>query len=365
MSTSPRILVVDTYYPEFLKKVYSDDPSLGGLPYVQQLQRLFETGFGVSDAYPHFLKAAGCEAAGVICNADALQECWAREHRLTLVENIHDRRRQIVAAQIDAYRPDVLYVFEWCPLGDAFLKQLHEKVRLIVGQIASPLPPNRTFASFHLMISSWPPIVDYFRSQGQGSEILRLGFDPRVVYRLTATPKKYDATFVGGFAPSHPDRVVWLERLLREVDVTIFGYGADKVAPESPIHQHHGGEAWGWRMYEVLQESRVTLNRHAWIDVRGKVATHLATNMRLYESTGVGTCLVTEHKENLPQLFEPGREVITYSNDDDCVEQVKQLLADHSGREQIAKAGQTRTLAEHGYDQRMKELADILRKNLR
>lgn len=357
-----RLLIIDTYYPEFVKDLYAEDPSLADLPYEMQRDRLFATGFGVSDAYPFYLRALGYDAQGVICNVDPLQDRWACEHGLTLSENIHERRRQIVAAQINEFQPDVLYVFEWCPLGDAFLRDMRDRARLIVGQIASPLPANRTFAAYDLMISSWPPIVDYFRSLGIGGESLRLGFDPRVAERMNRPIEKtYDVTFVGGFAPSHPDRVTWLERLLREVDVTVFGYGLERVPPESSIHAHHGGAVWGWKMYDVLRRSRVTLNRHAWIDVRGNVVTRLATNMRLYEATGVGTCLLTEQKENLYELFVPHGEVAVYQNDEDCVTEVKRLLQEDARREAIAAAGMKRTLSEHGYDLRMGELVELLR----
>jgi spore maturation protein CgeB len=49
----------------------------------------------------------------------------------------------------------------------------------------------------------------------------------------------------------------------------------------------------------------MTLNIHA-----DSSPTH-ASNMRLLDATGEGTCLVTEWKENLHELFEPEKEVVT------------------------------------------------------
>jgi hypothetical protein len=48
----------------------------------------------------------------------------------------------------------------------------------------------------------------------------------------------------------------------------------------------------------------VALNRHI------AAAEGHANNMRLYEATGVGTCLLTDRGSNLGELFEVGREVI-------------------------------------------------------
>ena len=238
----PKILFIQTFYPEFLNGLYADDAPLRDLPFDEQRQRVLATAFGAGDAYSNGLRALECEATDVICNADLLQGRWAEEHGLRLSGNIHDRRRQVVAAQIADYRPEVLYVFEWSPLGDAFLAEMRSKVRLLVGQIASPLPANRTFAAYDLMISSWRPLVEYFRTQGIAAESLRLGFDARVLDRLEPQTPKYEVTFVGGFAPSHTDRIKWLERILAEVRVEVFGYGIKNTPAESPIRQHYRGE---------------------------------------------------------------------------------------------------------------------------
>ncbi len=361
---SLRILLVQTFYPEFLQTLYAAEPDLSRQAFAGQQGRVFETFFGVGDAYSHHLRALGWEAAEVICNADVLQERWALEHDLALVGNVHDRRRQIVAAQVAAYRPDVLYVFEWSPLGDGFLADMRGRVGLLVGQIASPLPVNRTFAAYHLMVSSWPPIVDHFRAQGQGGEYLRLGFDERVLNWLEARWPREGVTFVGGFAPSHPDRAAWLEHVLRTHDVDVYGYGVAQTATDSPIRARHRGEVWGRRMYEVLAQSRITLNRHARIDVRGRVSTAYANNMRLYEATGVGTCLVTEHRPHLRELFEAGVEVVAYEDEADCIEKVRYYLEHDDERAAVARAGQRRTLRDHTYAQRMSELDGILRRHL-
>lgn len=361
---SLRILLVQTFYPEFLHALYAADPDLGRQAFARQQGRVFETFFGVGDAYSHNLRRLGWEAAEIICNADVLQERWALEHDLALVGNVHDRRRQIVAAQVAAYRPDVLYVFEWSPLGDAFLADMRSRVGLLVGQIASPLPGNRTFEAYHLMVSSWPPIVDHFRMQGQGGEYLRLGFDERVLNWLEARGPRVGVTFVGGFAPSHPDRATWLEYLLRTHGVDVYGYGVEQTVPDSPIRARHRGEVWGRRMYEVLVQSRITLNRHARIDVRGRISTAYANNMRLYEATGVGTCLVTENRPHLGELFEAGVEVVAYDDEADCVEKIRHYLEHDEERAAVALAGQRRTLRDHTYVRRMSDLDGILRRHL-
>jgi spore maturation protein CgeB len=111
-------------------------------------------------------------------------------------------------------------------------------------------------------------------------------------------------------------------------------------------------------MYRVLASSRITLNRH--IDV----AEGQANNMRLYEATGSGALLVTDRARMLDELFDPGAEVVAYADEDDLVQQVTRLMADDESRLRIAEAGQARTLAEHSYRDRMRELEAMLEERL-
>src|SRR5436305_7970864 len=100
-------------------------------------------------------------------------------------------------------------------------------------------------------------------------------------------------------------------------------------------------------MYQVLRRSRITLNSH--IDLAGREA----GNMRLFEATGVGTCLLTDFKDNLDTLFAPDTEVAVWRSIDDCLGLIDRLIGDDGGRAAIARAGQVRTLAQHTYRHRV------------
>ena len=111
-------------------------------------------------------------------------------------------------------------------------------------------------------------------------------------------------------------------------------------------------------MFRQLRDSRVALNTH--IDI----STHSASNMRLFEATGVGACLLTDWKENLGDLFEPDAEVVAYRDAEECVEKAKYLLAHESRRRDIAAAGQRRTLREHTFASRAALVDAVIREEL-
>ena len=113
---------------------------------------------------------------------------------------------------------------------------------------------------------------------------------------------------------------------------------------------------FGLAMYQKLHESKVTLNTH--IDL----SSQYASNMRLYEATGVGTCLITDWKKNLHELFELEREVVTYKCADEVIEKFKYLIENYPKMESIAKAGQRKTLNYHNFEERALQLYQIIKK---
>ena len=86
-------------------------------------------------------------------------------------------------------------------------------------------------------------------------------------------------------------------------------------------------------MYRLLRDARISLNRHI-AEAEGH-----ANNMRLYEATGVGSLLLTDEGSNLAELFEPGREVVTYAGVDDLVEKARHYLAHEDERARDRRGG--------------------------
>jgi spore maturation protein CgeB len=78
----------------------------------------------------------------------------------------------------------------------------------------------------------------------------------------------------------------------------------------------------------------------------------------------VGAFLLTDDKKNLGTLFEPGKEVVTYSSPEEAIKLIDYYLDHPEEREAIARAGQQRTLREHTYHQRLQELVEILERPL-
>ena len=368
-----KIIVVDTYYAAFLAHFYAQENTLSRANYSAQLQSLLNACFGTSDFYSRHLNGLGCEAQDLIVNCIPLQQSWAKANNLPLsslaLKVPHRLFRapvlgkfladlpglmDVAVAQVKAAKPDVLYCQDLSFFPVKVLRELKQHVRLIVGQIACPLPPESFLRGYDLILTSFPHFVPRLRSLGIASEYFRIGFDERVLSLLGNVGKDIDFSFVGGISRHHGGAIPLLEYLTEQTDMRVFGYGADSLPSGSPIRLRHGGEVWGMDMYRALARSRITLNRHI------NVAENNANNMRLYEATGVGALLLTDRKDNLHEIFKIDKEIIVYSSKEEAAELVRHYLDHPQEAEQIAKAGQARTLSEHTYAQRMQELVLIL-----
>jgi hypothetical protein len=349
-----RILIVDTCYPAFLEAHYAATPGLDRAPYAEQWRALVDTFFGTADSYSYHLGLLGHEAHEVVVNCLPLQAAWAAEHpRRRGLRRCGDA---IVVRQAEWFEPDVVYVQNLSYSRDEDLRRLKRISGFVVGQIASEAPPPDRLQRFDLLVTSFPHFVERFRALGVPAEYSPLAFDERVLERLEgAEPDSHGAVFVGALnRDQHAGGNAVLERASTRTGIDFWGYNATGWRKDSPILANYHGEAWGLDMYRVLREARVALNRH--IDV----AEGFANNMRLYEATGVGTMLLTDEGSNLTELFEPGREVVTYADEDMLVEKIDHFLRHEDERRAIARAGQERTLREHGYVRRMRELAALL-----
>ena len=372
-----KIVIVDTYYPAFLAQFYAQQASLSKSDYQTQLHILLNSCFGTSDFYSRHLNKLDFEAHDLIVNCIPMQQIWAKENKVPLsklaLKVPHRFFRlpvigkmladlpglmDIAIAQIKTIKPDVLYCQDLSFFPGEVLRELKQHVRLIVGQIACPLPPTSFLKGYDLILTSFPHFVDRLRAIGIASEYFRIGFDERVLSLLGSVSKDIDFSFIGGVSRHHGSAIPLLEYLAANVDMRMFGYGVNNLPSSSPIYKCHGGEVWGMDMYRTLARSKIALNRHI------NVAENNANNMRLYEATGVGAMLLTDRKDNLHQLFEIDKEIVAYSSKEEAAELVQYYLKHPEEIQKIAQAGQARTLREHTYEKRMHELAPILKSHM-
>ena len=373
-----RILFLNADYPSFLSSLYERERGLALREYSAQMDARNASFFGTADFMSRYMPANGVDAIDVHTNNRPLQEAWgisrgiglsgwlaraltaygsARlRHRFVTFDRRHPRFNAILAAQIAAFRPTILYNHDPGGISADWLKSVLPPDCALVAQIASPRDPVVKWHAYDLVISSLPNLVAAFRSEGVEAEYMPLAFEPAVLRSIGPIPRDVPLSFVGSLSPAHGERLRFLETIAAQSDVAVLGDGADRLAPDSVVLARHRGAVWGTEMFRMLARSELTLNKH--IDI----SENYANNMRLFEATGMGACLITDWKENLHELFEPGREVLTYRSTEECLDLICYYTAHRGEREAIAQGGQARCLRDHNYERRMTELVSALKR---
>lgn len=408
-----RLLKLGIYYPAYVRDFYRERPRLEAQSYPTQHRSLIEDCFGSSDFWTQALTKIGYETIDVIANAESLQKRWALENDWSFDEN--GWLFEIARAQIKKFRPDVLLVADYSTFTAEFLRNIKREcpsIRLVLGWCGAPYADASVFGEWNVALSCIPELVVDFKSKGHASFHINHAFAPPVLDKLDLdSAPSINFAFVGSIVKQsrfHVERERILLELIRRTDLQIrsevkrpdsgerrrefvrrkarravHAIGDAGVVPQNllkalpfvrrfaqtELPEETGAQSidnriasrtqppvFGLKMFQTLRDSRVVLNTH--IDI----SPASASNMRLFEATGVGTCLVTDWKSNLRELFEPDTEVLTYRSAEECAEKVAYILEHEPERISIAAAGQQRALRDHNFDNRALQLDGIIKK---
>jgi spore maturation protein CgeB len=406
-----KIFKVTTFYSSYLNKFYESHLHLAQESYIAQKELLDYDAFGWSNFWEKALAPLGYEVMESIANAEPLQKCWAKENGVTFSSETW--QWQIIFEQVKKFQPIILFLEDYSILSSALLEELKQNcpsIQLVLSWCGAPYDDASVFKAHDIVLSCIPEMVKTFRGLGHRSEHINHAFEPRILDRLDLKAQPtIDFSFVGQIVRSnqyHLKREQLLESLVAQLPIHICSpststswkgkvklslqttlyqimqgfakagipvsslaklpkigkYAALESQPQRPVspqlQPYLHPAVFGLDMFQTLRNSKVALNCHIDISPRS------ASNMRLFEATGVGTCLITDWKENLTQLFEPDREVVTYRSAEECTEKVKWLLEHPEQRDAITQAAQTRTLKDHTFTHRAIQLDQIIQKEV-
>jgi spore maturation protein CgeB len=112
-----------------------------------------------------------------------------------------------------------------------------------------------------------------------------------------------------------------------------------------------------WRLHPELAYYTDLPRFYPWSEVNFNCTSKQmkgAVNQRLFDVPATGAFLITDWRDQLDRLFEPGREVVCYREPEEAADLVRYYLAHPGGRRTIAAAARKRVLAEHTWDHRLR-----------
>jgi len=90
-----------------------------------------------------------------------------------------------------------------------------------------------------------------------------------------------------------------------------------------------------------------------------------AVNQRVFDAPATGAFVLSDAREQLARLFEPGREAVTYAEPGEIGPLVRHYLDHPAERARITTAARKRVLADHTYDKRLTDLIAIMERTFR
>ena len=389
-----KFLRISSPYPEYLNGFYRERPWLAREPYCEQLEKLLYDGYQQADSYSNALKGFDYECREVISNAPCLMKKWCQENGFTWPGEDYDLLVPLEIAR--QFNPEVVFCLDFARFGGGWVKQLRAtcpSVRCVLGWCGIGTWTPESLRGFDAVLTCNKVLAERMRAGGLRVLVLPFAFDPRILQRIEVDrPRSIETSFLGQVRRSdgfHSSRAKLLEHVSEQVGLEVFTRdrspkdwevhvrqmlydssrllkkcglssrlihripfvcnaltypGRPRKPVDHPLWRRVRPPVYGLRYFQTLHDSWITLNVHP------ECAGSSASNIRLFEATGVGTCLLTDFKEDLTELFDCDREIVTFSSGEECLEKLAWLNGSRQRVEQIAQAGQRRTLKVHTFE---------------
>ena len=108
---------------------------------------------------------------------------------------------------------------------------------------------------------------------------------------------------------------------------------------------------WGEELYRLLGNTKILLN----ITRSDFFGAETGVNLRIFEALAGGSFLLTDHCDEIAELFKVGEEIETYRSSGELVEKVAYYLSHEEQRRAIAEKGHAAFLQKHTWQARIKQ----------
>ncbi len=382
---------------------YINSINIQSASFNEAMKELFNDAYGQANYIGVELTKSGYPTIELVPNFKKVQVKWATEQSIT-IKNSNNWKLEILEAQILFYKPELLFFVGW-NYGGEYIKELKEKfpfVKRIIFWVGESLPDIKFMQHFDSILSCDSNNIAFLSSQGKRAFQIHHAFSSSLDKKLSDNAKSNHVLFSGSikYGESEHNRRAELVNLLLEKSrlilhgnsyfppiyaksikgrllsvyhnfIDLFGENdtfkkkLPYIASYFALSKHRSLKnvfenieanicppLWGLNHLQSMKNSLVTFNVHS--------NSPFACNMRMFEATGVGSCLLTDYRSNLPELFEIDSEIVCYKSEGELIEKARFLLDNPSIAINIGKQGQAKTQMSHSYEKRAPIYVNIL-----
>ena len=393
-----KLLSISSMYSGYLDSFYRKYTSTNELNYNEHYNLLLKDTTEFAGSYTLNFRNLGIDAQCIIANDSVLQNKWKKEAGI-----VSDDNSKIIFEQVNSFKPDILWIEDLNHINSEWFRKIREQVKSISCIIAyhcAPYNKNQIdkLKLANIIITCTPGLKLDFEALGMKTYLVYHAFDTNLLSRLNEKEPVagnnlvFSGSLISG-GNFHNSRIQLVESLLsNNLDLALYvtlentykikakqaiyllsdflrRVKLEKVTNKFSIFEHgktpvlsysnellsaNHNPVYGLDMYNLFRSAKIVLNIHI------GVAGIYAGNMRMFEVTGVGSCLLTDNKRNLSDLFDNDREVVAYESPEDCISKARWLLDHEDERSQIARAGQKKTIESHTVESRCKSIIEII-----
>ena len=336
-----KLLTISSMYQGYVDSFYKRFSDAVKLPYEEHYNLLLDDTTEFVGSYTKTFRKLGVDAECVIANDIVLQNKW-RSENYSKGEN----DKEILTEQVKSFQPEILWIDNLSYTDKEWLENIREvvkSIKLVVAYHCSPFSPKIIERLKHVdfLITCTPGLKQDMEAFGIRTYLVYHGFDVDLIKRIDGNGNGsvnniiFSGSLTAG-ADFHGDRIELVESILREnIDMALYvnlesqtkirakqtiynvneflkkvnlgglksyipllRYGTKPVKNYSQsLLSKNRQSVFGIEMYNLFRKAGIVLNMHIGI------SREYAGNMRLFEVTGIGSCLLTDNKKNLGDLF--------------------------------------------------------------
>ena len=270
-----------------------------------------------------------------------------------------------LAAMAKEFKPDVLFVLMGETIGSETLKQIKRQGTIVVNWFHDSVLARKDFVEnisscydYFFIIDSLE-ICELVNIKSRQVMSFPLACYPQVHKKimLSESEKKTYGSQVCFVGTIKFQRKEILTQLV-DFDLGIWGYWLEKIPKLKSCYRRK--HIYGEEAVKIYNACDIVLDIPINYGLKHK---SFYVTPRVFEVPACGGFLLTAQNSCLSNLYEVGKEIICYKDADDLTELINYYLKHPEKRKLIAQKGQDRTLRDHTYEKRLKQIFSVIEQN--
>ena len=400
-----KIAFLSSIYEKHREQIYSKFKDLHKESFEEQNNKIRDETICSMGEWPKCFELVNEECLMLCLNNPYLQNKWCMEN--DFLPNSQDVEFEIILEQLKRFKPTHLFVFgvSYYSAENRLQKIIKEcpSIKKKVCWYGAPEGDISKLKNYDLILTPSRELEESLANSGINSSLLNHAFEPRTLDLIKSRKKTGNICFIGSLSLGndwHQERIEYLESISQCIKIDIYTnltrpsfyerlkrnfiyyrhnmskflnkydifmekiryYANNENLPvydrlfDSNILRMLNPSVYGLDMLNVLSSYKITFNKHI------PMAGNWASNMRLTEAAGIGTCILSDHKLNNNDYFGIHEKHCSYRSKDEVIRKYSYLIENEDLLNTISKDISDQTLAKHNTNNQFDRLYSMISK---